>query len=122
MVQLRFLLAAGFALILQSSADAACIAFMNFHLTSEGPWSGHGTIKQGQTCGGSYSAGGTMTFKRLYLLQAPSHGTVRLREGGKYFYTAPVGYSGSDSSKLRICGTEGTIEGCTNLSYNMTVI
>jgi hypothetical protein len=122
MVQLRFLLAAGFVLILQSSADAACVAFMNFHLTSEGPWSGHGTIKQGQTCSGSYSAGGTMTFKRLYLLQAPSHGTVRLREGGKYFYTAPVGYSGSDNFKLRICGTEGTIEGCTNLSYNMTVI
>src|SRR5258708_39955383 len=104
MIGPRFLLAASLLVILSSSADAACINHINFHLTSDGPWSGYGTIRQGRTCSGNYTAGGTMVFKRLWLVQAPSHGTVRLREGGTYFYTAPTGYSGSDSFMLRICG------------------
>ncbi len=62
-----------------------------------------------------------MVFKRLLLAQAPAHGKVRLREGGTYFYTAPTGYAGPDSFTLRVCGKEGTIEGCANLIYNMTV-
>jgi hypothetical protein len=118
----RLLLTAGVLLALQSPVGAACIRFVNFHLTSEGPWNGYGTIRQGQTCSGSYSAGGTMVFKRLYLAQAPTRGSVRLREGGHYFYTAPTGYSGSDPFTLRVCGKEGTIEGCANVIYNMTVM
>jgi hypothetical protein len=120
-MRLRFLLAAGVILILPASADAACVIRMHFHLSSEGPWSAYGTVKQGKTCSGNYRAGGTTNFKRLLLVQAPPHGTVRLREGGTYFYTAPTGYSGSDNFMLKICGKEGTIEGCANLSYNMTV-
>jgi hypothetical protein len=117
----RFFLAAGLMLPLAAPAEAACIRFMNFHLTSEGPWQGYGTIQQGKTCSGSYTAGGTWTFKRLYLVQAPAHGKVQLREGGTYFYTAPAGFTGSDPFTLRVCGKEGNIDGCANLVYNMTV-
>ena len=108
-------------LLFATPADAACIAFMNFHLTNEGPWNGYGTIKQGNTCNGSYTAGGIMVFKNLYLAQAPAHGKIRLRQGGTYFYTAPTGYSGKDPFTLRVCGMEGAFEGCANLIYNMTV-
>lgn len=122
MTKSGILLAAVIVLALPSSARAACVRFFNFHVTSEGPWHGHGTIKQGQTCSGNYTAGGNMVFKRLFLAQAPAHGTVRLREGGTYFYTASAGYSGPDSFTLRVCGKEGTVEGCANLIYNMTVM
>jgi hypothetical protein len=116
----RFCLAAGL-ILLASPADAACIRFMNFNLTSPGPWQGHGAIQQGKTCSGSYTAGATWTFKRLYLVQAPARGKVQLREGGTYSYTAPTGFTGSDPFTLRVCGREGTIDGCANLVYNMTV-
>ena len=119
---MRRLLLAGVLAILASSADAACIARRNFHLTSEGPWGGgHGTIQQGKTCSGNFTAGGNMIFKRLYLVQAPARGKVQLREGGTYFYTAPTGYTGKDTFTLRVCGKEGSIEGCANLIYEMTV-
>ncbi|MFO1112135.1 MAG: Ig-like domain-containing protein [Bradyrhizobium sp.] len=117
----RFFLAAGLLILTASQANAACIRFMNFRLTSEGPWQGHGSIQQGKSCSGSYTAGGTMVFKRLYLVQAPAHGKVQLREGGTYFYTAPTGFTGSDPFTLRVCGREGAVEGCANLVYNMTV-
>ena len=70
MMRRRFFLSVSLILLLASPADAACIRFMNFNLTSTGPWQGHGAIQQGKTCSGSYTAGGTWTFKRLYV-QAP---------------------------------------------------
>lgn len=116
-----FLVGAGLTLLLASPADAACTGFFRFNLTSEGPWPAHGTIQQGKTCSGNYYAGGTWTFKRLYLVKPPARGKVQLREGGTYIYTAPTGYTGSDPFTLRVCGKEGTVEGCANLVYNMTV-
>jgi Bacterial Ig domain len=117
----RLLLAAGALLLLQSPAAALCFRSFNFNLTSEGPWNGYGTVNQGKTCGGHYGAGGTMTFGRLLLIHAPAHGTVRLR-GLTFVYTASKGYSGADAFTLRVCGKQGTAEGCANLLYNMTVI
>lgn len=121
MLLFRCLLVASFAVTLSTTADAACIGFRRFNLTSEGPWTGYGTIEQGKTCSGSFTAGGTWIFKRLLLAQAPVRGKVRLQQGGTYFYTAPTGYSGSDNFTLRVCGKEGAIDGCANLINNMTV-
>ena len=98
------------------------MAFRHFNLTHEGPWPGYGTVKAGQTCSGNFSAGATWTFKRLLLAEPPKHGTVRLKEGGTYFYTAPTNYSGPDPFVLRVCGIEGSAEGCANLINNMTVV
>lgn len=121
MMRRRFFLAAAPILLLASPADAACTSFFKFNLTSEGPWQAHGVIRQGATCSGNYYAGATWTFKRLYLVKAPARGKVQLREGGYYSYTAPTGFTGSDPFTLRVCGREGTIDGCANLVYNMTV-
>jgi len=108
-------------LLSQFPAQAACIQPIHFHLTSEGPWKGHGDIRQGRTCDGFYRAGRIATFKRLYLTEPPVHGTLRLHEGGTYTYTAPTGYSGNDPFMLRICGKEGLIRGCSRIVYDMTV-
>jgi hypothetical protein len=118
----RLLLTAGALLLLQSPASALCFRSFNFHMTSEGPWNGYGTVNQGKTCRGNYAAGGTTTFRRLLLIQAPAHGTIRLREGGTFVYTAPKGYSGADAFTLRVCGKADTTEGCANIIYHMTVM
>jgi len=117
-----FLLCAGLLLAWQAPLHAACIDLINFHLTSEGPWNGHGKIKQGRTCNGYYRPGRIATFRRLYLTQPPARGTLQLHEGGTYSYTAPTGFTGSDPFMLRICGREGLITGCSRIVYNMTVI
>ena len=114
------LLSAGL-LLSHSPLQAACITPIHFHLTSEGPWNGHGDIKQGRTCSGTYRPGRIATFRRLYLSEPPVHGTLLLREGGTYSYTAPVGFTGSDPFMLRVCGREGLIAGCSKIVYNMTV-
>ena len=114
------LLSAGL-LLPHSPLQAACIAPIHFHFTSEGPWKGHGDIKQGGTCNGHYRPGRIATFRRLYLTEPPAHGTLRLREGGTYSYTAPTGFIGSDPFMLRVCGKEGLITGCSKIVYNMTV-
>jgi hypothetical protein len=121
-LQKHFLGAIAALLCLQCDmADAACVAFRHFNLSHEGPWPGYGTIKAGHTCGGKFSAGGTWIFKRLYLFEAPRHGSVRLWEGGTYYYTAPLNYSGPDTFVLRVCGKQEAIDGCANLINNMTV-
>jgi hypothetical protein len=115
-----FLLSAGL-LLSQSPLHAACITPIHFHFTSEGPWKGHGDIKQGRTCDGYYRAGRIATFRRLYLTEPPVHGRLLLREGGTWSYTAPSGFIGNDPFMLRICGREGLITGCSKIVYNMTV-
>ena len=114
------LLSAGL-LLSHSPLQAACITPIHFHLTSEGPWNGRGDIKQGRTCSGYYRPGRIATFRRLYLSEPPAHGTLLLREGGTYAYTAPVGFTGSDPFMLRVCGREGLIAGCSKIVYNMRV-
>jgi hypothetical protein len=116
-----FLLSTGLLLLSQSPVQAACITPIHFHLTSEGPWKGHGDIRQGRTCEGFYLAGRIAAFRRLYLTEAPAHGTLRLHEGGTWSYTAPIGFMGSDPFILRICGREGLITGCSRILYDMTV-
>jgi hypothetical protein len=115
-----FLLAAGL-LLPHSPLQAACITPIHFHLTSEGPWKGHGDIKRGGTCSGYYRTGPIASFRRLYLTEQPGHGTLLLHEGGTYSYTAPTGFTGSDMFMLRVCGREGLITGCSKVVYNMTV-
>jgi hypothetical protein len=118
---LLFLLSAGLLLLSLSPLQAACITPIHFHLTSEGPWKGRGDIRQGRTCSGYYRTGRMATFRRLYLTEAPAHGTLLLHEGGTYSYTAPVGFSGNDPFMLRICGQEGLVKACSRIVYNMTV-
>ena len=77
--------------------------------------------RSGQPCGGGFFSGGSMRFKRLYLATPPQNGTVSLREGGYYSYQSKAGYRGPDTFTLRICGTEGTVEGCANVRYSVTV-
>jgi hypothetical protein len=101
--------------------QAACITPIHFHLTSEGPWKGHGDIKRGQTCNGHYRTGRIATFRRLYLSEPPAHGRLLLHEGGTYSYIAPTGFIGSDPFMLRICGKEGLITGCSKIVYDMAV-
>jgi hypothetical protein len=55
------------------------------------------------------------------LTEPPARGTLRLREGGTYSYTAPTGFTGNDPFMLRICGMEGLITGCSKIVYNMSV-
>jgi hypothetical protein len=114
------LLSAGL-LLSHSPIQAACITPIHFHLTSEGPWNGHGNIKQGRTCNGYYRTGPIANFRRLHLTEPPAHGTLRLLEGGTYSYTAPTGFTGSDPFMLRICGMEGLVTGCSRIVYNMSV-
>jgi len=65
--------------------------------------------------------GAIPVFKRLYLKVSPQHGSIRLQEGGMWAYTPQAGYRGNDQFTLRICGREGTIEGCGDLLYRMVV-
>jgi hypothetical protein len=92
-----FLLSAGL-LLSQSPLQAACITPIHFYLTSEGPWKGHGDIRQGRTCDGFYREGRIAIFRRLYLTQPPAHGTLRLHEGGTWSYTAPTGFTAATRS------------------------
>jgi hypothetical protein len=116
----RFVLSASL-LLSHAPLHAACIAPIHFHLTSEGPWKGHGGIKQGRSCNGDYRPGRIASFRKLYLTAPPVHGTLLLHEGGTYSYTAPTGFAGSDPFTLRICGKEGLVTGCSRIVYNMTV-
>jgi hypothetical protein len=116
-----FLMSAGLLLLSHSPLQAACVTPIHFHLTSEGPWKGHGDIKQGRTCNGYYRTGRIATFRRLYLTEPPAHGTLLLHEGGTYSYTAPTGFTGSDPFMLRVCGREGFISGCSKIVYTMVV-
>jgi hypothetical protein len=118
---MRLILGAISLLIFSSASDARCVTHVRFHFTSEGPWSGYGTATNGKECRQRFSAGGNTVFKRLYLKVSPQHGSIRLQEGGMWAYTPQAGYRGNDRFTLRICGKEGTIEGCGDLLYSMVV-
>jgi hypothetical protein len=77
--------------------------------------------RSGEACTAYFRAGGNMSFKRLLLVSAPQHGSIALREGGYYAFSAQAGYRGRDSFTLRICGTEAGSDGCADLQYTVTI-
>jgi hypothetical protein len=93
----------------------------SFRLTSPGPWIMTSVARSGQECRGYFRSSGTTIFKNLYLVSAPSNGTVRLQSGGYYFYKAKAGFRGNDAFTLRICGTQGGFDGCTDLALKIIV-
>lgn len=93
----------------------------SFKLTSPGPWVMTSVARSGQECRSYFRSYGTVIFKKLYLVNAPSNGTVRLQSGGYYFYKPKAGFRGEDNFALRICGSQGGLDGCTDLSVKMTV-
>jgi hypothetical protein len=92
-----------------------------FHLTSAGPWPMSIQTKVGTACDGAFRSGGNTSFKNLVLVSPPQHGSVSLRQGGYYTYRPNAGFQGADSFQMRVCGTEGTIQGCADLHYTATV-
>ena len=120
-LELRLIPAAMCLLIFSSASDARCMSKVRFHFTSEGPWSGYGVATNGKECRQRFRTGGNTVFKRLYLKVSPQQGSIRLQEGGMWAYTPQAGYRGNDQFTLRICGKEGTIEGCGDLLYRMVV-
>jgi hypothetical protein len=77
--------------------------------------------KVGAACDGAFRSGGNTSFKRLLLVSPPQHGSISLRQGGYYTYRPNAGFQGADSFQMRVCGTEGAIEGCADLQYTATV-
>jgi Bacterial Ig domain len=118
---MRLILGSIFLLISVSASEALCSSRIRFHFTSEGPWMGSGQATNGKECQQRFHAGGNTIFKRLYLKVSPQHGSVRLQQGGMWAYTPLAGYHGQDQFTLRICGIEGTVEGCGDLIYQMAV-
>jgi hypothetical protein len=101
----------------------SCGSF-RFNLMHEGPWTARAKrLSPGETCGEGrrWSLGGNAVFKRLYLAKPPQHGTVRLQEGGRFFYTAPTNFRGNDTFTLRVCGVTGSSEGCANVVFPMRI-
>jgi hypothetical protein len=78
-------------------------------------------VRSGEACTAYFRAGGKMSFKRLFLVSAPQNGSISLREGGHYTFSAKAGYRGRDSFMLRICGTENGTDGCADLQYTVTI-
>lgn len=107
----------------RSFAEACLARSLGWNFGSEGPWHQYGRTRIGKGCGGTFgSPGGGNTFKRLFLLESPQHGTVFLREGGYYYYVPQVGFMGQDRFMLRVCATlQNGQYACANLIMNMTV-
>jgi hypothetical protein len=121
---LKVIFAAFAFLALLQSAHAAeeCLrSGGSFKLTSPGPWVMTSVARAGQECRSYFRSYGQVIFKKLYLVSAPANGTVRLQSGGYYFYKPKPGFRGEDSFALRICGSQGGLDGCTDLSMKMTV-
>jgi hypothetical protein len=92
-----------------------------FHLTTSGPWPMFIQTMVGTPCNGAFRSGGNTSFKKLFLVSPPQHGSVSLGQGGYYTYRPNAGFRGSDPFQMRVCGKEGTIEGCADLQYTATV-
>ncbi len=104
-----------------SDASAKCSVRGQYHLTSEGPWPRSIVMRSGDVCEQTFHAGGTMMFKRLYVVTRPHQGTLNLREGGYFRYVPKTGYKGTDAFTLRICGEQGGRQGCANLAFDATI-
>lgn len=90
-------------------------------LASEGPWTQSLTTDPGRSCRRTFSYNGPVVFRRLNLLEAPTNGTVSLREGGYMTYTPKPSYRGADQYLIQICGEAGRGLECAKIEYRVTV-
>jgi hypothetical protein len=112
----------GLALIASTqSADAACRIRGYFHMSSVGPWTFSVTTDRNGCRNRSFTAGGQMMFRNLYIEQKPQHGTLSLAQGGRYTYIPRSGFTGTDQFKLEICGEYLGRDSCVILQYDVTV-
>ncbi len=114
----------GAALLVLAStgnAQADCYVRGQFLLSSEGPWPMSLDTDVGKPCGSLFGSSGAISYKRLYQVSAPAHGSVAMRHGGYFKYSPKAGYRGDDSFTLRICGNSNGKDGCANLKFNVTV-
>jgi hypothetical protein len=105
-----------------SSEAARCAGSGRYRLSHDANWPMFISARAGTTCEATFGAAGSAsyTYKRLFLVKAPSRGKVNLREGGYYIYTARAS-AGADSFTLRVCGSEDGKPGCATLEYTVTV-
>jgi len=117
----RVLLASGLLVVLAPAAHATCMRPVRFNMTYEGPWQLYITVKQGGHCTIGLRAGGMVDFERLSVVQAPSHGAVRVAGIARHRYSAAKNYTGSDQFVMRACGHARSAASCVNLKFDVTI-
>ena len=101
----------------------ACAHSFQLRLDTQGPWPAQGRTKRDTPCRMWFlSRSASVVYKRLYRVEDAQHGTVGLQQGGYFTYTPLRGYVGPDRFVLRVCGTVGGKDGCTNSVWDMTVV
>ena len=119
----RLVFAAGLSLIsFGAQAAEICDQIGYYYFTHDSTREMSLSIKSGTTCESTFSGISVLLvqFKRLWLVSAPARGKIRLREGGYYIYTAPVG-AGSDKFTLKVCGSQNNSNGCATINYTVNV-
>ena len=69
-----------------------------------------------------FRGGRSTTYESITPLKNPANGSFVAHSSGLgYIYTPKVGFKGTDSATLKVCGTGGSGKGCVNVRYTITV-
>jgi hypothetical protein len=79
-------------------------------------------VHGGSECLLGYRGGLRVTYDSIAVSKPPRYGSTRPHSSGHgVIYFANPGYSGPDSLGLRLCGKSATSQGCTFVSFAITV-
>jgi hypothetical protein len=72
-------------------------------------------------CLNQFRAGGKAMFTEASIVSKPHNGTLSQTGGFAFTYKPKVGFKGSDSYSLKVCGTSPQGTGCSTINYQATV-
>jgi hypothetical protein len=101
--------------------EASCSqSSISFNIEESQNVTQHKTITGGASCVHHYRSSSTATLTSLTIVRHPNHGTLSQTGDLEAKYTPNVGFKGSDSYVVKLCG-HGRKSGCSLLTYEVSV-
>jgi len=121
MLRLLFI-ATALAALNGSSALADCrIMSFRFYFSQNDSVSTTGVSTGGSRCRMPIRAGSSSEFTSVAVVTRPGHGSLTELRAYRFNYQPAPGFRGADQYAIRVCGKSARGEGCSTITYNITV-
>lgn len=102
--------------------NARCFFKGRVKFSAGGSWPLYLSMTDGSSCINVHFAPTPLTqYKTLNAFELPEHGKLELKQGGIFSYRPERDYKGRDKFLLQLCGSEGGVDSCVELPFDVRI-
>jgi hypothetical protein len=101
-------------------AECRLIPFV-FQVSQNQSVSATAVSTKGSACAMGFGAGGVSSYSSGAVVSRPSHGQAIQTSMLNFVYKPTAGFKGVDRFSVKVCGNNGGANGCSTITYDVTV-